>query len=218
MEDNHRFTQIFGDLLLEKGSASEEHINIIRGVRNILRITEIEKKAKWYNVLSTISQGRTTLKIWKDVLTSYKTIEEATKSVVDGFDFKPEIENVLTEDMDKNAEIAMPKRTVGQLYPTPEQVKEMIPTAKKSLTYNREAKKLGSKIGGLLKQFDKQEVTQDTKKDMVEFLTANLETLIDGYIAEKEGKETSKPDTKKVIESKLEAALARIEELEAKAA
>lgn len=209
-KEYHEFNGMFSELSTVKDSVSENSIKIIQGVRGLLNITEAEMKKAMYDILVKVSTSdRVLLKHYDNIIKSVDSISK-NKKFVDGYNFVATVDNILTVDMDKNIEILMPKATVGQLYPTATQVEEMKPTAKKTISYGREVKKIGSKIGGMLKQYEKQEVNET---DFVQYLKDNIADVVKAYMDEKNNNVNNKPKTKIALEEENKKLLAELEAL-----
>ena len=181
--DLSEFNSIMAELTYLKESITEQAIVTIHDVKQILQITERDEKASYLKILQTISsKDRVTLTMYRDLVKSRGQIDKEMV-FIDGFNFIAKIENILLTDVPKNDAILMPKKSVGQLYPTAKQVEEMKPTAKKTISFARELKKLGSQIGGAMKKFEKQEVNTT---DFTEFLKDNIEDIVSEYLVKRD--------------------------------
>ncbi len=198
------FNVLFEGLTFEENTVTEEAINTIQGIKHILNTTEVEAKKEYYAILIKIQENsRTTLTMYRDLLKSKSVIDKG-QTFLDDYEYIAKIANILTSPVDKNDEILQPKKAIGQLYPTEAQIAEMKPTAKKTISFGRECKKIGSKIGGALKQYDEKTVDNDK---FVEFLKNNIEEIVAGYIVERDTKDTKNPTN-----ADLKAKIAELEE------
>ncbi len=200
----HTFNSIVNELAFQKDSMSAAAITTIHEIGEILNTTDRDDKAAYYKILVSISTNlNATLTMYRNMIKSRKAIQECGPgTLVEGFDYIPKIENILTAPKDANTAILLGKKEVGMLYPTEEQIAEMRPTAKATIGYGRELKKLGSQIAGAMKKYENKVV--DNEK-FVEFLKDNVADIVSEYIHKRDNvkvKDATKDQLKNALVSK----------------